>query len=45
MALTCSQANKNILYERCDSNMSFVQEEGSKIVFIDEAGESTVGCR
>ena len=25
--------------------MSFVQKEGSKIVVVDEAGESTVGCR
>ena len=24
--------------------MSFVQKKGSKIVFIDEEGESTVGC-
>ena len=42
--LTCSQANKQkILYERCDSNMSLVQKEVSKIMFIDETGESTVG--
>ena len=40
--LTCSQANKKILHERCDFNISFVQKEGSKIVVVDEAGESTV---
>ena len=44
MLLTCSQANKKILNERCDSNISFVQKEGSKIVVVDEAGESTVDC-
>ena len=26
----------------CDSNMSFVQKEGRKIVVVDEAVESTV---
>ena len=35
------QTNKKI-YPRGVTNMSFVQKEGSKIVFIDEAGESTV---
>ena len=34
--------NKKMFYERCDT--SFVQKEGNKIVFIDEAGESTIGC-
>ena len=38
------QTNKKIFYERCDSNISFVQKEGSKIVFFDEAGELTVDC-
>ena len=42
--LTCSQANKKFLNERCDSNMSFVQKEGSKIVLVDEADESIIDC-
>ena len=45
--LTCSQANKQekIFYERCDSNMSFVQKKGNKIIVVDEASESTASCR
>ena len=37
------EANKKFFCERCDSNISFAQKEGSKIVLVDEAGESTVG--